>query len=119
MTEHPNAEIVRGLFSAFRARDVEAIRNALSETAIWHFPGRTGQLAGDHSGHASIFQFLARVSQLTDGAFDSNTGDTFAFECVGSELVSTDGRGLRGPATHSARNAGTSQYREILVEMKS
>jgi hypothetical protein len=32
--------------------------------------------------------------------------------------VSADDNGLRAPATHSARNAGTGVYREILVEKK-
>jgi len=70
MGEHPNAIRIRELFAAFRARDVEAIRDALSEGAVWHFPGRTGKLAGAHSGHDGILGFLARVSQLTDGSFD-------------------------------------------------
>ena len=51
-------------------------------------------------------------------AFDSNTGDVFAFKCEGGELMSTDGKGLQVTATHSARNVGTSRYREILVETK-
>lgn len=70
MSEHPNATRIRGLFEAFRRRDVDAIRGALSETAVWHFPGRTGKLAGAHAGHDAIFGFLARVSELTEGTFE-------------------------------------------------
>jgi ketosteroid isomerase-like protein len=78
MSEHPNAALVRGLFAAFRARDVEAIRGAISEKAVWHFPGRTGKLAGSHSGHAGIFAFLARVSELTAGSFDLDLEEVLA-----------------------------------------
>jgi ketosteroid isomerase-like protein len=68
--EHPNAARIRGLFAAFRARDLAAVRAAISETAVWHFPGRTGKLAGRHTGHAGIFGFLARVVELTAGTFE-------------------------------------------------
>lgn len=69
MSEHPNAVRIRGLFDAFRARDLAAVRAAISETAVWHFPGRTGKLAGAHAGHAQIFAFLARVMELSGGSF--------------------------------------------------
>jgi len=70
MSEHPNAVRIRGLFDAFRSRDLAAVRAAISETAVWHFPGRTGKLAGAHAGHDQIFAFLARVMQLSGGSFE-------------------------------------------------
>lgn len=78
MNEHPNAGLVRGLFAAFRARNVVEIQSVLAETAVWHFPGRDGGLAGDHSGHAGIFEFLSRVSELTDGTFELDLEDVVA-----------------------------------------
>jgi len=69
MSERPNATRIRELFAAFAARDIDSIRSAIAETAVWHFPGRTGKLAGAHAGHAAIFGFLARVGELTDGTF--------------------------------------------------
>jgi len=68
-SEHPNATRIRSLFAAFRARDLDTIRAALAEDAIWHFPGRTGKIAGAHAGQAGIFAFLARVMELTGGTF--------------------------------------------------
>lgn len=70
MNEHPNATRIRELFAAFRARDIDTVRSAISEKAVWHFPGQTGKLAGAHEGHAGIFSFLARVSELTGGTFE-------------------------------------------------
>ena len=69
MNEHPNATRIRELFEAFRARDIDAVRGAISESAVWHFPGQTGKLAGAHEGHSGIFGFLARVSDLSEGTF--------------------------------------------------
>lgn len=66
---HPNAVRIRELFAAFRARDLDAIRAAIAEDAVWHFPGRSGRIAGAHAGHAGIFAFLARVMELTGGTF--------------------------------------------------
>lgn len=68
MNEHPNAARIRALFRAFHERDLAAIREAIAEDAVWHFPGEN-RLAGSHRGHAGIFGFLARVGQLTDGSF--------------------------------------------------
>lgn len=80
MSEHPNAARIRGLFAAFRARDVEAIRGVLAENAVWHFPGRAGRLAGSHTGHAGILGFLARVGELTGGTFELELEDVLANE---------------------------------------
>ena len=52
------------------------------------------------------------------GAFEAPTGAVFPLRLEGDELVTTNGSGLRAPATHSARNAGPTRYREILVESK-
>lgn len=67
--EHPNAARIRGLFDAFHRRDVTAIADAIAVDAVWHFPGRNGQLAGTHAGHEAIFGFLAKVARLTDETF--------------------------------------------------
>ena len=67
MAEHPNAERIRSLFDAFRRGDIEAISDVLPENALWHFPGREGRLAGTHRGRRAIFEFLAKVVELTNG----------------------------------------------------
>lgn len=78
MNDHPNAARIRSLFDAFRERDVEAIREAICEDAVWHFPGRRGRLAGSHRGHAGIFAFLGRVGELTGGTFELELEDVLA-----------------------------------------
>lgn len=57
------------LFAAFASRDIETLTHAIAPDAVWRFPGRTGQLAGEHRGREAIFRFLLDVVSLTDGTF--------------------------------------------------
>jgi ketosteroid isomerase-like protein len=102
MSEHPNAERVRKLFTAFHERDVDTIREAISEKAVWHFPGTDGALAGQHRGHDGIFTFLLRVGELTDGTFALDLEDVVANEHTAIALFRghgrrSDGRELDNP----------------------
>lgn len=93
---------------------------------VWEFVLEPGESTPTHTHEHDYVWHVLEGSKLETfdgsgnsiGAFHSSTGATFAFQCVGDELVSTDAKGLRGPATHSARNAGPTRYREILIEMK-
>lgn len=78
MTEHPNAVRIRGLFQAFRERDLAAIQAAIPERAVWHFPGRKGALAGSHRGREAILAFLGKVVALTEGSFALEIEDVVA-----------------------------------------
>ena len=69
MTEHPNATRIRALFAAFANGDVATITSVIPEDVVWHFPGRRGQLAGDHAGRGAVLRFLANVPALTGGSF--------------------------------------------------
>ena len=46
---------------------------------------------------------------------EPKAGDVLAFRCEGETLVPADGS-TPVPACHSARNTGTTRYREVLVE---
>ena len=93
---------------------------------VWEFVLEPGEQTPVHTHEHDYVWYVLEGSRLQAndvdgrslGAFDSNTGETFAFECVDGELISTDGKGLRAAATHSATNVGSGRYREILVEMK-
>lgn len=78
MKEHLNAVRIRGLFQAFRERDLAAIQAAIPEQAVWHFPGRKGALAGSHRGRAAILAFLGKVTALTEGTFRFEIEDVIA-----------------------------------------
>ena len=94
--EHPNAARVRALFRAFHERDLAAIRDAIAEDAVWHFPGEN-LLSGSHRGHAGIFAFLARVGQLTGGSFALALEDVVANDRMA--VASFRGSGQRAGRT--------------------
>ena len=52
------------------------------------------------------------------GVFDATEGNTFAFKVESGNLISVDGKGLKVPAKHLAKNVGDETYREILIETK-
>lgn len=78
MSEHANARLVRTLFEALERRDAAAAFACVAEDAVWRFPGRDGQLAGEHKGHAAILGFLGKVMQLTGGTFHLEPKDMLA-----------------------------------------
>ena len=78
MQEHPNAARLRELFAAFRTADLATIQEVIPEDAVWHFPGRSGQLAGSHRGREAILQFLLEVQSLTGGTFHLDLLDVVA-----------------------------------------
>jgi ketosteroid isomerase-like protein len=78
VAEHPNAELLRALFVAFRAGDVDTVRAVLAEDIVWHFPGRRGRLAGSHHGRTGALAFLGQVVELTEGTFGLDLEDVVA-----------------------------------------
>ena len=107
MTDHPNATRIRELFAAFRNGDVDAIRAVIPDHAVWHFPGRRGQLAGTHRGREAIFAFLLRVQALTGGTFHLELVDVLANEARAVALFrghgERDGKALDNPTCLSLR----------------
>jgi len=65
--EHPNAELVRRGFDAFR-RDPLALARLLAEDAVWRVPGRN-RMTGEYRGRAEIFPFLRSTGDLTGGTY--------------------------------------------------
>jgi predicted metal-dependent enzyme (double-stranded beta helix superfamily) len=93
---------------------------------LWEFALEPGEQTPCHTHrHDYLFYVLeGSTVEVFDrdggplGSIEPRTGDVFSLKCDGDDLVSTDDKKLRVPATHSARNAGTSRYREVLVEKK-
>ena len=91
--------------------------------AVWEMVLEPGEGTGIHTHpHDYIFYVIeGSTSEITDknGNFlsklEMTAGDTMFIRLEGQELVAGN---LRLPATHSARNVGTTRYREILVETK-
>jgi hypothetical protein len=92
---------------------------------MWEFVLEPGEATSCHTHvHDYVFHVLegSRLEVFGENgellaAFDAPTGGVFPLALEGDNLVSALG-GPPAPATHSARNAGTTRYRELLVETK-
>ena len=91
--------------------------------AIWEMVLEPGESTGVHTHiHDFVFYVIeGSTGEVTDqdgnhlGTLEMKAGETMLFRLEGQELVAGD---LRIPARHSARNVGSTRFREILVETK-
>jgi len=93
---------------------------------VWEFNLEPGQQTGVHTHEMEYVFYVINGSTLevfdADGKFvmplEFKDGDVLPLRLEGDELVVVGNESLRVPATHSARNAGSSTYREVLIEKK-
>ena len=93
---------------------------------VWEFVLAPGETTPVHTHeHDYIFYVLDGAPlQVFDvagkdlGTLDASTGSVFVLRMEGNELVGVNDPAVRVPATHAAKNTGTTRYREILVETK-
>jgi ketosteroid isomerase-like protein len=78
MTERRTATLIRRLFDAFEAGDMDAIAARYAEDVRWHTPGHS-ELAGDYVGRAQVLAQLRRYTELTD-SFHVEVEDLMAGE---------------------------------------
>ena len=77
------------------------MREIVAGDAVWRFPGRRGQLAGEHRGLEAIVRFLLQVRALTNGTFELDIEDITASD--NNAVVLFTGRGVRnGKRLHNA-----------------
>jgi len=96
MEDHPHAARIKQLFAAFRSGDLSTIHAIIPDDAVWHFPGRYGQLAGSHRGRDAIFAFLMNVQGLTNHTFSLDLIDVVANDAHAVAL-------FRGHGTRNGR----------------
>lgn len=101
MSEHPNAVLVRNMFAAFERAELAELQTAIPTHAVWHFPGRKGKLAGEHSGRDAILAFFMNVGGLTGGTFHLELEDVLADDRYAVALFrgygTRDGKTLDNP----------------------
>ena len=94
---------------------------------VWEFTLEPGEETPLHEHKHDYIFYIQNGSKLQVfgeegndlGTLDATTGSVFAFKVENGYLVSTDEKNLRVPVTHTAKNVGTSSYKEILVETKN
>ena len=93
---------------------------------VWEFNLEPGEQTPVHT-HEMEYVFYV-IAGTTLEVFDADNnpleplelkdGDVVALRLEGDDLVVIGDESVRVPATHSARNAGPSTYRELLIEKK-
>jgi len=93
---------------------------------VWEFKLEPGEQTPVHTHEMEYVFYVINGSTLE--VFDSGSefvtsldfadGDVLPLRLEGDELVVIGNEALRIPATHSARNAGATPYRELLIEKK-
>ena len=91
--------------------------------ALWEMVLEPGERTEVHThSHDYVFYVLeGSTGEVSDkegnpaGTLEMKAGDSYFFRLEGRDLVSGD---FRIPVTHSARNVGSTRFREILVESK-
>ncbi len=95
---------------------------------VWNFTLAPGEFTPVHTHEHSYMWYAIEGAplQIFDesgnevGIFEVPTGAIYSLKLEDGylEVLSEIGKGARVPATHKARNVGTSNYREVLVEYK-
>ena len=91
---------------------------------VWEMVLEPGESSGLHThSHSYLFHVIeGSTGEVTDkngthcGTLTMEPGFTMYLQLKGQELVASED--FRIPITHSARNAGKTRFREILVETK-
>jgi uncharacterized protein len=87
---HPNEEIVRRLFAAFDAGDMETMDALLADDVVWKAPGR-GVNAGVRRGKQELFAGMGRLAELTGGTLRGEIHDVLASDHHSVVLQTTRG----------------------------
>ena len=83
---HPNIELMKNVYAAFTAGDVQKAATYWTPDCVHHYPGRS-QLAGSHAGIDSALAFAGRMFELCQGdvrmdILDIGASDDHAFALV-------------------------------------
>lgn len=95
------------------------------DVIVWDFRLEPGESTAVHTHELPYFFRVVAGSTLavtaSDGSpladIDFRTGSTHSLALDGADLVTAEG--ARVPATHAAKNIGSSTYHEVLVELKA
>lgn len=95
MQVSPTEKMIRHAYDLFATGDVDLLRVAFADRAVWHEPGRS-ELAGDYKGPEEVLGFLRRLQELSGGTFKAEIevvlGDAERAVVLQRETAERDGR---------------------------
>lgn len=72
MADHPNTARASAALEAFGAGDLKAYAEFFADDVVWHVGGHH-PLSGTYRGKETLFEYFARVRDLTDGSLALET----------------------------------------------
>jgi ketosteroid isomerase-like protein len=63
---HPNEQVIRQLFEAYRNDDYETLRQVLAEEVVYHIPGNN-VFSKDYTGQEALFELWKAQKQRMGG----------------------------------------------------
>ena len=104
MTDHPNAELLKGGYAAFGAGDMDSLRNSYFDPGIqWHQPGNN-HFSGTRRGIDEVLNQFMQTFQETDGTFSTEIHDVLANDdhavALASFTATKDGKTITDRYTH-------------------
>ena len=99
-----NRELVESAYQAFAHGDIPKAMAALSESILWHVPGR-GPLSRDYRGHDEVLGFFQHFMELSNGTFRIQVDDVLAkgdrVVALVTESAERKGRKWSSPQVHA------------------
>jgi ketosteroid isomerase-like protein len=89
--EHPNVERIRDALAAYNRGDLESMRSFLAEDVVWHVGGNH-PLSGDYRGRDAVFDYYAKVRDLTGGTLTLEPLDILANDRHGGIFMRVSGQ---------------------------
>ena len=77
MAEHPNAALHRKGHEAFSKGDMATLAELIAKDTLWHTAGRS-PVAGDRRGRDAVFEFFAKLAELSGGTMKIHDHDFLA-----------------------------------------
>jgi uncharacterized protein len=86
MADHPNVGRIRDVYAAMAKGDLAALNDMFAEDLVWHDCGRN-QLSGDYHGREAVFQYFAKVMEVTEGSLHLDLHSVLADDEHGVALM--------------------------------
>lgn len=74
---HPNADITRRAYEAFRAGDMQTLGDLVAEDVVWHVSG-TSAISGTYKGKEETFAYFRALGERSGGTFSFDVHDIVA-----------------------------------------